>query len=943
MPKASPIQTNFSSGELTPYLDGRSDITRYFNGAKELENFIVLPTGGIMRRPGTYYVAEVKDSARKTRLVPFQFSTTQVYIVEFGDRYLRFYQNRGQITSSGSAYEITSPYLEADLFDLQFAQDADTMWITHHSYKPRKLTRGASTWDTYTKLMLHCNGTDASTTFTDEIGKTVTAAGNVQIDTAQYKFGGASGLFDGTGDFLSLVDHADWNFGTGDFTIDFQIRFDSVATEQRLMGQYEDADNRWRIIFYGTSISMIFTDGASVKGQYSCSCSMVADTWYHLVFERTTTTAKIFINGISQTLTETVAFGTNDVGDIAAVLKIGDDGTATNYFAGHIDEIRVSKGIARWSANFTAPTTAHAASVVVFTLKNYAPELLTLDVAPGSAWVAGDTVTGQTSVVTCEIVEVLTTKTYRVKDRSGTYTDGEVLTNGTGTADQGAGYPTLTGDPFGADASTDCPACVSIHEQRIFFANTDADPQKVLASVSGDYEDMTTGSNAADAFTYVIGSEQVNAIRWLSSGRALGMGTLGGIFSLSSGNDASPITPTNVVVKRETTYGSLGIAPKKIGNQVYYVQRDAKTIREFSYSYDIDEYIATNITLLADHITGDEIVDMDYQQSPYNILWCVRSDGEICSLTRQIDQEIVAWTRQVTDGDFESVAVIPGDGGDDEVWFVVERTINGSIKRYIEYLKPMDYGDEQEDAFFVDCGLTLDSPKPITAITKASPGVLTATGHGFSNDDIVIVRGVLGMTQVNNEKFKVANVTLDTFELTDPDTGADVSTTSYTTYVSGGEVRKCVTSVSGLSHLALETVDVLIDGVPGTSGVVSSGGVITITDPVNGGGEIHAGLNYISTLKTMRLEAGSAQGTAQSKLKRIHRAFAMIINSLKMKFGNEDNTDEVTFSDNTLFSGWKDITFPSVWDRNGYAIITQEEPLPLIILAIVLYMTTSDA
>src|SRR3990167_8893029 len=101
---------------------------------------------------------------------------------------MRFYQNRGQITSGGSAYEISTSYLEADLFDLQFAQDADTMWIVHPSYKPQKLTRAGPSWDSYTKLMLHMDGTDGSTTFTDTIGThTVTAVGNAQIDTAQYK------------------------------------------------------------------------------------------------------------------------------------------------------------------------------------------------------------------------------------------------------------------------------------------------------------------------------------------------------------------------------------------------------------------------------------------------------------------------------------------------------------------------------------------------------------------------------------------------------------------------------------------------------------------------------------------------------------------------------------------------------------------------------------
>ncbi len=175
--RVTSILNSFVSGELSPLLDGRTDVERYYTGAKTLENYLPLPYGGVKRRPGTYFVAEVGDSDRKARLIPFQFSTTQSYIVELGDRTARFFANNGQVLSSGSAYEIATPYLEYDLFGIQFAQDADTMWLVHPSYKPRKLTRNAASWDTYTKLMLHCNGAEGSTTFTDEIGHAMTAQG----------------------------------------------------------------------------------------------------------------------------------------------------------------------------------------------------------------------------------------------------------------------------------------------------------------------------------------------------------------------------------------------------------------------------------------------------------------------------------------------------------------------------------------------------------------------------------------------------------------------------------------------------------------------------------------------------------------------------------------------------------------------------------------------
>ncbi len=547
--RATYMVSNFTSGELSPQLDGRVDIARYYNGAKTLENLVTLPYGGLIRRPGSVYVASTKDSTKKAILVPFQFSTTQAYQIEFGDRYCRFYANNGQILSSGSALEISTPYLESDLATLQFAQDADTMWITHPSYKTRKLTRGTPSWDSFTKLMLHCDGVDGSATFTDEIGKTVTRSGTAQIDTSQYKFNGASGLFDGNSDYLTVNYSSDFDFGTGDFTIDFWVRFDSVAGTQNFFdwgnGQtWAGVAIKFRLST--STIQVIIDDTLKVGVGWTPS----VNTQHHLEISRSGTNLRVFIDGIQRGTTVT---DSSDIDLAGEDVIIGVGTTLTNFLDGRIDEFRASKGIARHTANFTPETSPYFAAVITFSINNYAPELLTLDVAAGTAWEVGDTITGNTSGATCVIVSITDTTHFRVKNRDGDYTLGEVLTNGTYTADQGAAHPTATGDPFGADGSDDCPSCVSIHEQRLFLANTNNNPQKVWGSVSGDYEDMTTGADSDDALVYVIGSEQVNAIRWLSSGEVLSLGTLGGVFGMSSGSEGLPLTPTNVVVKRETT------------------------------------------------------------------------------------------------------------------------------------------------------------------------------------------------------------------------------------------------------------------------------------------------------------------------------------------------------------------------------------------------------
>ena len=143
----TPIQTNFTSGIFSARLRGRTDLSKYFNAVKDVYNMNLSPQGGGTKRSGTRYIATVKNSAHNTRLVRFVFSTVQAYILEFGDQYTRFYKDEGQILSGSSPYEISTPYLHTQIFDLKFAQSADILYICHPLHQPRELTRtGHTSW-----------------------------------------------------------------------------------------------------------------------------------------------------------------------------------------------------------------------------------------------------------------------------------------------------------------------------------------------------------------------------------------------------------------------------------------------------------------------------------------------------------------------------------------------------------------------------------------------------------------------------------------------------------------------------------------------------------------------------------------------------------------------------------------------------------------------------
>lgn len=145
MPRITYDQTNFTAGEISPKVMGRVDVARYQNGAEDLENCIVNIHGGAERREGLAFVAETKDSQKLTRLVPFIYSRTQSYVLEFGNFYIRFYvASGGQILNGPVPYEIASPYAESALADLDFTQGADTMLIFHQDLVVHSLRRLAS-------------------------------------------------------------------------------------------------------------------------------------------------------------------------------------------------------------------------------------------------------------------------------------------------------------------------------------------------------------------------------------------------------------------------------------------------------------------------------------------------------------------------------------------------------------------------------------------------------------------------------------------------------------------------------------------------------------------------------------------------------------------------------------------------------------------------------
>lgn len=236
------------------------------------------------------------------------------------------------------------------------------------------------------------------------------------------------------------------------------------------------------------------------------------------------------------------------------------------------------------------------------------------------------------------------------------------------------------------------PAAVVFYEQRLWYGGTTAKPQSMWGSKTVVYNDFETGTVDNDALFYTIASDRVNEIKWLAATTVMVAGTTGGEFRISGGTD-SAITPTNVDVRRQTSHGSRKGRPVYVGNEVFFIQRSNTKIRNVVYSWESDGLSSNDMTFLAEHITDDGVDHIVYSQVPDSLLLGVRADGQLLTMVYEPAQDIIGWSRHVTDGEFIDISVTSRQGSDRWV-FIVERVIDGVTKRYIELY---------EDNHFLDC------------------------------------------------------------------------------------------------------------------------------------------------------------------------------------------------------------------------------------------------
>ena len=803
MTKKLESQNNFNSGELSPRVYARSDVGQYSNGLETGTNINVKPHGPAVRRNGSKYIASVKTASSQVRLVKFQFSTNDAFILEFGNTYIRFYTDQGQVLDGG-AYEITSPYSASEVQDIQYVQFGDKLYIVHPNYEPRILTRVATTsW-------------------------TLETLGALPEPTVEI------------GEFPQQTCTPGATTGLG-------VTFTAGAA-----GVFQDADVGRQIVNLSDGETGRASITAVAVGGTTCTCDIV---------ENFTDTNAIALDDWKLDLSPIAAL-TPDGSKVGSIITIEADVTGTSttdletFRSTDVGRyIKMSGGVVQ----ITAYTDSH-------------------------------TVEGE---VLKSLDDLDETEVWTLEDPAWSSTRGY-------------------------------PRAVGLFEQRLIFGGTTTQPQTIWMSETGIFDGFGTGEDDDDSIEVELSSSETNQIQWIAAGRELVIGTSGSEVTLGTGGAAGALSPTNIQARPRTYHGSDTQQPIPIRNEIVFINSATRKVLSFIYDFETDGFIGEDLTFLAEHITIGNIVEAVYVQEPDSQIYAVLATGDMIVGTYDRKQKVIGWTKYTTDGSYEHVATIT-EGNTDEVWVVVNRTINGATARYIEVFNDGDGTDAIHG--YADSYLTLSDGKTITGATAANPVVITANSHGFSNGDSVKIKDVVGMAELNDIVYTVANQTTNTFELS----GVDGS--AYTAYISGGNAYEMVGTLSGLSHLEGETVSIKTDNAAHPDKTVSSGSVTLDFNTA----EAMVGLPYTTTMKTLRKEYNIGQGTMQGQrtryarpILRVHKSAVPTLNGNFLPTRTpSDDMDEAP----GLVSG--DLEYgPTTWDNTGQLTITYNKPFPLQILGI---------
>lgn len=657
------VEPSFALGELSDALSGRIDMEWYGKGLAKAVNFYILPSGGATLRPGTEFCGAVPTQNQKARLVPFTFNAQDAYCLLFSGGRVYPMQDGGFVVKDGSPYSFEFAASESELPSLDFAQSGDVLWVTHPNYAPRKIMRyGHTDWrvvtPTFAPKIATPTGLQASTTAPDNNGKSVEYSYCV---TAYTKDGEESAKSES-------VTISSKDLGLDNTTITLTWKAVGGADEYKI---YKDVGGTFGLVGYATKDDITNISSTAQK-------LLVND----IEFVRDTVTLSW--------KTEQENYGQDEPSIHWHHIRSGE---YTSWYSKALNQRFVFNGNA-WRLFHTTETEGKFG-----------------DDTSVMSWQWGqnaDYPQGAAEGIT--VVPVMSESGTRVYWKDKNF-EPDLSTT-----------PLEFENPF--QGAGNYPAAVGFIQQRLVFAGSLNNPQKVWMSRSGDFENFgrSNPTQDDDAIYISLYSRQVSWIRSVVSLRNLLVFTGGTEYTLGGQSTDGVLTPSTVRSVQQSAYGCGELSPALVGNSIIMLQRGGHVVRDLTYDYSVDGYQGSDLTIRSQHLLhGHTVKAWAYQTTPDGVLWAVRDDGLLLTLTYNKEHQVYAWTRHQTDGIVEDVACVPGEARD-EVYLTVRRKVNGSWKRYVERLaEPFrDLAAETAaKAWYVDCGLRYEG-SPVTELSGLS-------------------------------------------------------------------------------------------------------------------------------------------------------------------------------------------------------------------------------
>jgi hypothetical protein len=962
---------SFAGGEVSPEMWGRIDDVKFQTGAAKMLNFIALPQGPAENRPGTAFVREVKDSTKRTRLLPFTFSTTQTMVLEMGAGYFRFH-TQGATLGPGTpaAYSTTKTITGVDT-------GTETLTSNAHGYS---------------------NGTAV------QVASTATLPGGLSASTTYYVVGATANTFQlaltsggspinltsaGTGTITSnqvyavgaLVSSGGVNYyciaaTTGNAPPNATYWYALPAGIYEIPNPYAEAD--LFDIHYVQSADVL----TLVHPNYAPRelRRLGATTW--------TLTVISFASTVTSPTSVTVTANRGEALDLIGFtsaspgvahttaphgLSVGDPvyldgGTWTNPFpddyyivasTGPTDKFTVrsySSGIplnttsyGTWSSDgyvqFGDKALDFTSYYVVTTISPNGID----ESAPSAAASANNNLNAQGSSNTITWSAVSGAARYNVyKRQNGLYgligqTDLTTFTDNNIAPDMGI-TPPIVDTVFAS--SGNYPGAVSYFEQRRVFAGTNNAPQTMWMTRTGTESDISYHIPLIDTdrIAFRVAAREANTIRHLVPLTQLLALTSAAEWRVSPVN-SDTITPTTISVRPQSYVGANNVQPSIVNNTVVYCSARDGHVRELGYSWQASGFVTGDLALRATHLfDGFDITDMCYSKAPQPLLWFISSTGSMLGLTYIPEQQIAAWHQHETDGDFESCAAV-AEGSEDRLYVIVKRTIGGVTKRYVERFASRQVND-LEDCFFVDSGLTYDGTNTTATTVTVTGGTtwgpadvltITASAAIFQFPATTDVGDAIVLTDANG----------NTYRLTILSTTSTTVATARTDLLLPAALRGVATAVwafardtvGGLTHLEGKTVSILADGAVMPQ-VTVTGGVAVLQRPST---VVHVGLPYVSDIETLPMVI-QMEAFGQGRAKNVNEAFLRVYRSSGIFVGPDaDNlveakqrTTEPYGSPPGLKTDEIGVKLTPTWRQAGRIYVRQSDPLPLTIVGLTL-------